>query len=198
MLHQIAMGKSVDNGVLSLHDAFEKVENNDSPPPIFPDAVLFLDENHTVASLGGSGHDASCSRRQYFVSVDKNTGALKKKTEGGVMPKRRYRIVAKYTKEARGCYGVCCPVVGGTEKPQFMETWDYTEKKLVSLKAWNALAKTEMTYRRGMKQKGWTGFNGENPYQERYGDTWETELANSPSMKRFRYENTYYDTTKVV
>jgi hypothetical protein len=62
MLHQIAMGKSVDNGVLSLHDAFEKVENNDSPPPIFPDAILFLDKNHTVASLGSSGHNASCSR----------------------------------------------------------------------------------------------------------------------------------------
>jgi hypothetical protein len=58
-------------------------------------------------------------------------GALKKKAEGGVMPQGRYMIVAKYTKEARGCYGVCCPVVGDTEKPQFMETWDYTEKSLL-------------------------------------------------------------------
>jgi hypothetical protein len=61
----------------------------------------------------------------------KNTGALKKKAEGGVMPQQRYQIVAKYTKEARGYYGVCCPVVGGNEKPQFMEAWDYREKSLL-------------------------------------------------------------------
>jgi hypothetical protein len=32
-------------------------------------------------------------------------------------------------------------------------------------------------YRRGTKQKGWTNFNGAKPYQEHFGDNWETELA---------------------
>jgi hypothetical protein len=51
-----------------------------------------------------------------------------------------------------------------------------------------------------MKQKGWTGFYGKNPYQEHYGDTWETELANLPSMKEILVQKyiLVYDTTKVV
>jgi hypothetical protein len=127
-------------------------------------------------------------RRQYFVSVDKDTGQLKGRSEGGVMPQRRYRIVAKYTKEARGCYGVCCPKIDGEEKPQFMETWDYTEKTLVSLKVLKKHVQAEMAYRRGSKHGGWAQFTGENPYQERYGDdNWEKELRNSPRMKKMRY-----------
>jgi hypothetical protein len=73
MLEQIETGKKIDSGELTLHDA----HTNDALPPIFPDAVLHLYENHTVASLGGVGQDGSFSRQQYFVSVDKNTGELK-------------------------------------------------------------------------------------------------------------------------
>jgi hypothetical protein len=190
MLQQIETGKRIDSGELTLHDAYA----NDAPPPIFPDAILYLDENHTVASLGAVGHDGSFSRRQYFVSVDKNTGELKGRSEGGVVPQRRYRIVAKYTKEARGCYGVCCPKIDGEEKPQFMETWNYTEKTLVSLKVWNKHVKKEMKYRRGSRHGGWAQYNGENPYLERYGDNWKTELANSPRMRKMRcvYQLTNY------
>jgi hypothetical protein len=144
MLDQIETGKKIDNGELTLQDAFENVNNNDAPPPIFPDAVLYLDKNHTIASLGGAGHDGSFSRRQYFVSIDKNTGQLKEQSKGGVIPQRRYRVVAKYTKEARGCYGVSCPFIDGEEKPQFMKTWDYMERTLVSHKVWKKHVKAEM------------------------------------------------------
>jgi hypothetical protein len=44
----------------------------------------------------------------------------------------------------------------------------------------------EMTYRRGMKSGAWKNFNGENPYEERYGDNWEEELKKAPSMKKYR------------
>jgi hypothetical protein len=106
------------------------------------------------------------------------------------MPQRRYRIVAKYTKEARGCYGVCCPIVAGEEKPQFMKTWDYTERTLVSLKVWKQHANAEMTYRRGSKYKGWALFNGEYPYQERFGDNWESKSEFTENMRKIRYETT--------
>jgi hypothetical protein len=35
MLDQIPIGKSMDNGILTLHETFEKVENNDLPPPSY-------------------------------------------------------------------------------------------------------------------------------------------------------------------
>ena len=83
MLEQIRIGKQLDTNEITYLDAFQ---NPNAPPPIFPDAILHLDENHTVATLGGAGHDGSFSSTQYFVSVDKRTGALKRKSEGGVIP----------------------------------------------------------------------------------------------------------------
>jgi hypothetical protein len=118
--------------------------------------------------------------------VDPKTGKLLRKAKGGVVPSRRYRVVAKYTEEARGCYGVCCPVIDGKEHGQFIKTFDYTSKKLVLLKTYKKLMKVEMTYHRGMKSGGWKNFNGENPYKERHGDDWEVELKKAPSMKKFR------------
>jgi hypothetical protein len=187
MLDQIETGKKIENGELTLQDAGENIHKNDASPPIFPGAVLYLDENHTVTSLGGVGHDGSFSRVQIRVSVEKKTRELLSLSEGGVMPERRYRVVAKYTTEARGCYGVCCPIIDGNEKPQFMMTWDYTEKTLVSYKVWKQHAKAEMAYQRGSKCQGWTPFKGKNPYKERFGNDWEKELASSPSMRKRRY-----------
>jgi hypothetical protein len=91
MLNHIETGKKIENGELTLQDAGENIHKNDAPPPISPGAVLYLDENHTVASLGGVGHDGSFSRRQILVSVDKKTGQLVlppygSLSKGGVMP----------------------------------------------------------------------------------------------------------------
>jgi hypothetical protein len=44
--------------------------------------------------------------------------------------------MAKYTTEVHGCYNVCFPVIDGIEHRQFIETFDYTEKKLLSIKAY--------------------------------------------------------------
>jgi hypothetical protein len=86
ILDQIETGKKIDNGEITLQEAFQNVETSDAPPPLFQDSILYLDENHTVATLGGAGHDGSFSRKQHMVSVDKDTGQLKRKSEGGVMP----------------------------------------------------------------------------------------------------------------
>jgi hypothetical protein len=55
---------------------------------------------------------------------------------------------------------VCAaPKVDGEEKPQFMKTWDYTERTLVPLKIWKQHANAEMMYRRGSKYKGWAFYS---------------------------------------
>jgi len=139
------------------------VEKINLPPPMFSDAIVYCDENHCIASIGGAGHEGSFSRRQYRIAVDQKTGKFLRLANGGVVPKRRFRVVAKYTKEARGCYGVCCPVIDGKEQGQFIETFDYTETKLVSIKAYKKLMQQEMAYRRKMMSWGWKNFNGDNP-----------------------------------
>jgi hypothetical protein len=115
MLDQVKLGKQIDNGQTSLAQAFEEVEKNSMPPPIFPDAIIRCDENHCISSIGGAGHDSSFGRVQHHVAVDPKTGKLLRKAQGGVVPSRRFRVMAKYTEEARDCYGVCCPVIDGGE-----------------------------------------------------------------------------------
>jgi hypothetical protein len=132
-----------------------------------------LDKNHTVASFGGVGHDGSFLTKQYFVYVDRITGALLCKSDGGVIPERQYRVIAKFTTEARGCYGVCCPVINSKEKPQFTKTWDYTGKTLISYKVWKQEEECEMAYQRATKYKRWKNYVGDNPYEERFGDNWK-------------------------
>ena len=66
---------------------FEDVEKDNMPPPIFLDAILYCDENHCTASIGGASHDSSFSRRQYCIAVDPKTGKLLRVTNGGVVPK---------------------------------------------------------------------------------------------------------------
>ena len=138
---------------------------------MFSDAIVYCDENHCIASIGGAGHEGSFSRRQYRIAVDQKTGKFLRLANGGVVPKRRFRVVAKYTKEARGCYGVCCPVIDGKEQGQFIETFDYTETKLVSIKAYKKLMQQEMAYRCKMTSQGWKNFNGDNPYEEHYRES---------------------------
>jgi hypothetical protein len=187
LLAQTKLGKEIDDNLVPLNVAFEDVEKKNMPPPIFPDGVLFCDENHSVASLGGAGHESSFSRRQHRVAVDPNTGQLLRLADGGVVPKRKFRVVAKYSTEAHGCYGVCCPIIDGVEQAQFIESFDYTEKKLISFKAYKILRHKELAYRRNMKSQGWKNYNGANPYRERYGNEhWEAHLKDSPAIRKYK------------
>jgi hypothetical protein len=82
---------------------------------------------------------------------------------------------------------VACPKVDGVYKPQFMQTWNYTEKRLRSMKAYDAVVRKEKAYRRGSKYAGWKDFNGPNPHLERYGeDEWEKKLADAPAVRTGR------------
>jgi hypothetical protein len=42
-------------------------------------------------------------------------------------------------KERAGAIDVCCPVIDGIEQGQFIETFDYTETKLFSIKGYKTL-----------------------------------------------------------
>jgi hypothetical protein len=64
-----------------------------------------------------------------------------------------------------------------------MTTWNYTGKTLVSYKVWKQEERHEMAYRRGSNYCGWKTYVGDNPYEERFGDDWQVELAKSPRMK---------------
>jgi hypothetical protein len=187
MLAQIKLGRDIDANNSLLEPTFEDVEKKSTPPPIFPDGVIFCDENHSVASLGGAGHKGSFHRRQHRIAVHPKTGRLLRVASGGVMPKRKFRVVAKYTTEARGCYGVCCPVIDGIEHGQFIETFDSTEKKLLSIKAYKIQMEKEMNYRRNMKSQGWKDYVGANPYLDRYGkENWKTHLQDAPAMRKYK------------
>jgi hypothetical protein len=95
--------------------------------------------------------------------------------------------VAKYSTEARGCYGVCAPIIDGVKQARFIKSFDYTEKKLISVKAYKILVEKEMAYCRKMKSQGWKNFTGANPYLERYGEeNWEAHLKDSPALRKFK------------
>ena len=187
MLAQIKLGRDIDANNSLLEPTFEDVEKKSTQPPIFPDGVIFCDKNHSVASLGGAGHKGSFGRRQNRIAVHPKTGRLLRLASGGVMPKRKFRVVAKYTTEARGCYGVCCPVIDGIEHGQFIETFDYTEKKLLSIKAYKIQMEKEMSYRRNMKSQGWKDYVSASPYLDWYGkENWKTHLQDAPAMRKYK------------
>jgi hypothetical protein len=103
------------------------------------------------------------------------------------MPKCKFRVVAKYITEARRYYGVCCPAIDGIEHGQFIETFDYTEKELVSIKTYKILMQQEMTYRHNMKSQGWKDDVGANPYLDQYGkENWKTHLKDAPAMRKYK------------
>jgi hypothetical protein len=117
--------------------------------------------------------------------VDPNTGELLRTGQGGVMPRWKARVQAKYTKEARGCYGIACPTVDGESVSQFMETWDYTKTTLLSFKQYKSEEATEQRYQWGMKASGWEPYNGETPYQGRFGNNWQDHIKTSPRMQKY-------------
>jgi hypothetical protein len=131
MLDQLKLGKQVDNGQTSLAQAFEKVEKNSMPPPIFPNAVIHCDENHCISSIGSAGHDGSFGRVQHCVAVDPKTGKLLRKAQGCIVPSRRFRVMANYTKEAWSYYGVCCPVIDGGKWSVYQIFWLYGKEACI-------------------------------------------------------------------
>jgi len=180
MQEQICLGQQVDAGEITLAEAMAQ-----ECPPIWKDGTLLCDENHTQAKIGGNGHGGSSAGIQYRISVDPMTGELLRMGEGGVMPRRKERVQAKYTKEARGCYGCACPMIDEECEAQFMETWNYTETTLRSFKRYQAEERAEFAYRRTSTARGWGPYTGANPYEQRYGNDWKKHLKESPRMKKY-------------
>jgi hypothetical protein len=90
MTDQIKLGQEIDNNVQSSEQVFKKCKKNSMYPPIYPHAVMvFCDENHSRACIGGAGHEGSSGKKQWRIAVDQMTGHLKLLNEGGVMPNRK-------------------------------------------------------------------------------------------------------------
>ena len=139
---QILNAEMVNQGDITLEEAMGQ-----EYPPVWREAVLFIDKNHSQAKIGSNGHGGSSSSIQYRISFDTNMGELLPMEDGGVMPRCKERVKPKYTKEACGCYGVTSLIVDGENQGQFMETWNYTEKNLRSHKRYKCEAAKEMKYR---------------------------------------------------
>jgi hypothetical protein len=55
---------------------------------------------------------------------------------------------------------VCCPDIDGIEQRQFIEAFEYTETKLLSIQRHTKYSGLKM------KSQGWKNFDGANPYLE--------------------------------
>eukprot|EP00562_Extubocellulus_spinifer_P015630 CAMPEP_0178566784 /NCGR_PEP_ID=MMETSP0697-20121206/14954_1 /TAXON_ID=265572 /ORGANISM="Extubocellulus spinifer, Strain CCMP396" /LENGTH=385 /DNA_ID=CAMNT_0020200629 /DNA_START=1 /DNA_END=1155 /DNA_ORIENTATION=+ len=150
IIDQLKLGKKMDVEQLT----WEQIRRDYSITPIWSDGILSVDEGHCKAHLSG-GHTGSTNTLQYRVGMDPTTGDLAKIEDGGQLPERKVRVKPKFSDEARGAYGVGVPTKEGKRCPTFMDTYDYTKKKLVGYKKWCSVKTAEQTYRRGTVYKGW-------------------------------------------
>jgi hypothetical protein len=105
---------------------------------------------------------------------------------GGLLTVKTVQVVPKYANEARVWYGVCAPTIKGKQRPQMTKPWNYTERKLVSYKMYKQKVKEELVKKRNLKREPWKSYSGDNPYEERYGLTWESEVCKLTALKPFR------------
>jgi len=128
LLRQIQTGEMLDKGLIATTGC--------DVPPVWWDGILWVDENHIRQVIGGNGHESSFSSKQYLIAMDPNTGELKPIAKGGKMPMRKQKTVPKYPQEARACYGVAVPTICGEQRPEMIQPWSYTGKKLISYNMW--------------------------------------------------------------
>lgn len=190
MKEQIAFGRQIEKGEITMTEAMESVRSGTKLYPLSLHGVIWLDEHHFKAVIGSSSHTGSFADLQYRIAVDEKTGALKKMKDGGKLPPQKHRLVAKFAKEARGLYGVVVAKDSQTGEVvgKFIATWDYTGKKLKSVKAKREDRKAELELRKNATKGHWKEYTGENPYTERYGTE---ELGEVELMKTLHKKSAY-------
>lgn len=162
-LRQFELGSLLDAGKITMADC-----KKEDLPPLFPDGIVYSDQNHHKAVLGGgNGHAGSTGGQQYRISQDPETGAPLLKSKGGVWPQRRHQAKPKFDTEARGCYSVAVPTINGAREPQFLPTFDYTSAKMLSVKQFRISIKKACTHARDAKGV-WSRYNSANPFYERF------------------------------
>ena len=156
------MGEALDKGEIT----WQKIRQVDLLP-LYLDGIVFVDQSHVRAvPAGGTGQDASMARHQYRIAVNPKDGRL---DPHGVLPERRTQIKPKYNSHSQGCYAICMPA----GKPMFLETYNYTGKKMGSVKTGEAAWKVEVVRVKGLRRE-WRQHNDTaNPYLSRYGSAAE-------------------------
>lgn len=137
-------------------------------PPVKLHALVIFDENHKKCILG---HSSKFENRIHRNDYD---NAPTDPKFGGKLPPKKDRTKPKYEKEARGCFGVAMKLQpDGTKIGVKTGVFNYTERKVVGMKAYNTAVRAEL--RRVLPLKGvWK--NDGYGYQQRYPDTWEAEV----------------------
>jgi hypothetical protein len=84
---------------------------------------------------------------------------------------------------------VARPFVNGVQKPQMMKTFNYTEKKLISVKVsrtrYGEINKKYSNWK-GKDAQRWRPYKGmAEPFKARYGDNWEAEITAVPMFKKY-------------
>lgn len=175
LIHQRELAKKVDSGQLKLHQC--------ELPPLYDDGVLWVDQNHMKQVIGGSGHRSSFGNRQYRIATD-DSGNLLPLSHGGRKPKRKFRVVPKYPEEARGAYGVATPTINNKQCGKMMLPFDYTSRKLVSIKVAENEEKIEIERRKKATAGDWVRYRDhENPYKARYGNDWKRMIYEAKGSK---------------
>ena len=162
-----ALGVGVDANEVTMEDC-KKIDI----PPAWLDGMIFIDQSHMRAvPAGANGHDGSTSRQQWRVAINPVTGLLDK---NGVLPHRVAQIKPKFDQHSQGCYAVCLPEA---EKPIWLDTFNYTGRRMVSAKT--ADDNDIKADKAACKMKGiWTRFNGEFPYFDKYHKEGEEDDIN--------------------
>jgi len=165
ILEQCKLGEKLEAGTTSMADCKAL-----DLPPMYEDAVAYCDQSHMKAvPAGGMGQQGSTGKRQVRISLDPTTGDLKPMADGGQMPRRRQQVTVKYDKESRGCYTIAMPTINGEEKPQWLKTFNYTERKMESANNSAKYEKAEIDRVKKAAGNDWHRYNSDNPYKERYG-----------------------------
>lgn len=188
------LGKDLDSGTTT----WEAIRKEDLLP-LYLDGIVFCDQSHMRAvPAGGTGQNGSMSKHQWRVAVDAETGALR---ADGVLPDKRYQIKVKFDSHSQGCYAVCMPTVNGVPTPKFLEPFDYTGKRMVSVKDWKKYVKEKMEIVRKARGGGWAPFVSDNPFLERYGTdieksdgpTGDTHILSQSEDPQLQYQVTQHE-----
>lgn len=147
-------------------------ERIESPfPPIYTDGIVFWDEHHREVILG------EANAYQYLISRNES-GVVTLPADGGTFGKNMDITSIKYPGEGRGCFGVAIVSKFDEKEGVRLKPFNYTGRKVITEKALQVAIEIEI--KRVKPLKGiWK--RQDYGYEERYGDTWATEVRKEVS-----------------
>jgi hypothetical protein len=135
-------------------------------PPIYTDGIAFWDEHHREVILG------EANAYQYLISRNES-GVVTLPANGGTFGENIDVTSIKYPGECRGCFGVAIVSKFNEKEGARLKPFNYTGRKVVTEKALQVAIEIE---RKRVKPLKGIWKRQDYGYEERYGDTWATEV----------------------